>query len=94
METQTNVPQVSSALNRQNKLEYIKLQDWLVNFLKYGFLIFLTLSFMLPLYWMGSSAIKSDSQVYTVPPIWFPIPAHWENFYNAWTSYNFNLWGF
>jgi ABC-type glycerol-3-phosphate transport system permease component len=39
---------------------------------------------------MVSSALKDDSQVYTVPPIWIPNPAHWENFPNAWGTYDFN----
>ena len=49
---------------------------------------------MLPLIWMATSAVKNDSQVYTIPPVWIPNPALWENFYNAWTTYNFNLYMF
>lgn len=61
---------------------------------KYLLLFLLAFSFLLPFIWMVTSAVKNDSQVYTVPPVWFPIPAMWENFWNAWTSYNFNLYVF
>jgi len=57
---------------------------------RYILLITLTISFFLPFYWMMSSALKNDSQVYTVPPIWVPIPAHWNNFGDAWKVRNFN----
>jgi len=51
---------------------------------KYVILLTLAASFALPFFWMVTSALKDDSQVYTVPPIWFPSPAHWNNFWNAW----------
>ncbi len=53
-------------------------------------LIILAFSFLLPFYWMASSALKDDSQVYTVPPVWIPNPAHWNNFPDAWLQYDFN----
>jgi len=43
---------------------------------------------------MASSALKDDNQVYTVPPVWIPIPAHIINFWNAWNVQNFNLFAF
>lgn len=63
----------------------------LLELLKYTVLIVLAVSFILPFYWMLSSAVKNDAQVYTVPPVWFPSPQFWENFWNAWNSENFNL---
>ncbi len=60
--------------------------------LRYVILIGLAVSFVMPFYWMMSSAVKDDNQVYTVPPIWFPHPIFVENFWNAWTSETFNLW--
>jgi len=65
---------------------------WVVTTLKYVVLITLAASFLLPFYWMASSALKDDSQIYTVPPVWIPIPAHWENYWNAWQTYDFNLY--
>jgi len=38
--------------------------------------------------------LKNDAQVYVVPPIWFPSPAYWENFANAWASQPFNQYVF
>ena len=61
-----------------------------VEVLKYGALIFITFLFAFPLFWMVSSALKSDPQVYTLPPIWIPIPWHPENFLNGWTRLDFN----
>ncbi len=62
--------------------------------LQYAVLLILSFTYILPLVWMAVSALKVDSQVYTIPPIWIPIPTHWNNFVDAWTSYNFNLYVF
>ncbi len=59
-------------------------QTFLLEFAKYAILIPLTISFAFPLYWMISSALKVDSQVFTVPPILLPYPIHPENFIEGW----------
>lgn len=66
----------------------------IVSLLKYLLLTTLAFSFILPLFWMASSAMKDDTQVYTVPPVWIPNPAYPENFANAWNTYDFNLYAF
>jgi ABC-type glycerol-3-phosphate transport system permease component len=58
--------------------------------LRYAILLLLAVSFIFPFFWMASSAMKNDDQVFTVPPIWFPNPAYPENFTNAWTLRNYN----
>ena len=73
---------------------WTRVLDFLGHALKYAVLIVLAVSFLLPFYWMVSSAVKDDAQVYVVPPIWFPNPQFWENFWNAWNSETFNLWTF
>jgi len=64
------------------------------SFLKYAILLILGASYLLPFYWMASSALKNDAQVYTVPPVWYPVPAHWNNLWDGWNLYNFNLYLF
>lgn len=73
------------AISRQDTLAH-----WGIQFVKYLVLIFLSVSFILPFFWMVTSAVKNDAQVFTIPPVWIPIPAHWENYWNAWNTYNFN----
>jgi ABC-type glycerol-3-phosphate transport system permease component len=62
--------------------------------LKYVILIALAVSCVFPFYWMFTSAVKDDSQVYTIPPVLLPIPAHWNNFIDAWTHNNFTQYAF
>ncbi|HBX69112.1 MAG TPA: sugar ABC transporter ATP-binding protein [Chloroflexi bacterium] len=57
--------------------------------LKYSALFFITFIFAFPLFWMVTSALKSDPQIYTLPPIWIPIPAHFYNFMDGWTRLDF-----
>jgi multiple sugar transport system permease protein len=57
--------------------------------LKYAMLFFITFVFAFPLFWMVTSALKSDPQIYTLPPIWIPIPAHFYNFIDGWNRLDF-----
>ena len=61
---------------------------------RYAILIALGASFLLPFYWMASSAMKDDNQIFTVPPRWIPSPAYIGNFFQAWQVQNFNLFAF
>ncbi|MBM4461296.1 MAG: carbohydrate ABC transporter permease [Chloroflexi bacterium] len=63
-------------------------------FAKYAVLIALAASYAFPLYWMISSALKDDPQVYRIPPVLVPNPAFWNNFLDAWRSDNFTLYTF
>jgi ABC-type glycerol-3-phosphate transport system permease component len=81
----------SSEMERLRKLTPL---GWAHEILKYILLIVLTITYVLPFFWMVSSALKDDNQVYVVPPIWIPNPAFWENFKNAWNSQPFNLYLF
>lgn len=60
----------------------------------YGLLLVLAVSYFLPFYWMFSSALKDDVQVFRVPPVWVPSPAFWRNFWDAWNADTFNLYLF
>lgn len=94
MATQTQtVSQMSTAqlerTERLNRLRKMGVAAWSAEIAKYATLVILAVSFLLPFYWMISSAVKDDNQVYTVPPVWFPSPMYIENFWNAWMSEDF-----
>ena len=42
--------------------------------------------FILPLFWLLSTALKAPEQVYVYPPQWIPNPIRLENFREAWTA--------
>ena len=63
----------------------------LIDVLKYTVLVLLAVTWLFPFYWMFTSALKDDTQVYTIPPVLIPSPAWWGNFYDAWTRNNFTL---
>jgi ABC-type glycerol-3-phosphate transport system permease component len=55
----------------------------------YALLVVLSLIFLLPFIWMISTSLKTDPQVYRVPPIWIPNPVRWANYPEALTSLPF-----
>ena len=50
--------------------------------LVYGTLSLGAVSFLLPSYWIISTALKADFQIF-YPPQWMPNPVVWENFKRA-----------
>jgi ABC-type glycerol-3-phosphate transport system permease component len=54
--------------------------------------IILGLVFALPFIWMLSTSLKTDPQVYHVPPIWLPNPLRWANYPEALTYVPFGLY--
>ncbi|MFW5835920.1 MAG: carbohydrate ABC transporter permease [bacterium] len=47
----------------------------------------LAVAFMLPFFWMLSTALKTTSQVFRLPPEWIPNPINLRTFNEAWTDF-------
>ena len=52
---------------------------------RYVLLIFVGLLFIAPAYWMLSSALKPNYEIFALPPVWWPSSPRWENFKEALT---------
>lgn len=63
-----------------------RLRAWLVTALVWG----VALLFLIPLLWMVSSSLKSNYQIFEVPPRWMPDPPRWENYREALTMLPFD----
>jgi multiple sugar transport system permease protein len=50
---------------------------------KHALLIIVSIVFLVPFYWMLSSALKDNNQIFAFEPQWWPNPVHWENFATA-----------
>lgn len=52
----------------------------------YVLLGFVFATFAVPIYWLFSSALKPENEIYTFPLTWVPSSLEWSNFAEAWTS--------
>jgi ABC-type glycerol-3-phosphate transport system permease component len=52
----------------------------------YTLLIILSLIFLFPLFWMITTALKPESQIFLWPPRWIPDPPVWQNFVDAFSN--------
>ncbi|TAK26283.1 MAG: carbohydrate ABC transporter permease [Chloroflexota bacterium] len=52
-------------------------------FLVYATLVFLSAIFLVPLFWIVSTSLKEQGQVFVFPPQWLPDPWMWENYPEA-----------
>ena len=57
--------------------------EWIGRVVLYCGVVILSLLFALPLLWMVSTSLKTDPQVYHVPPIWIPNPVRFRNYYEV-----------
>jgi multiple sugar transport system permease protein len=54
-------------------------------------LCILSIIMLLPVLWMLSIALKSNNDIYRIPPQFFPDQFHWENFVQGFKEVNFGL---
>ena len=58
-------------------------QDAISKSYAYIIILILSIPFIVPLFWLISTALKTPAQVYQSPPVWIPTPIRWENFSDA-----------
>jgi multiple sugar transport system permease protein len=81
----------SSALDQQITLQAgrsrtrRKIRELIASLLKHGALILFGAVFVLPLFWMVTSALKPDAEMFLLPPKWIPSRFEWNRFYEAYT---------
>ncbi|MGC0250348.1 carbohydrate ABC transporter permease [Pseudactinotalea sp. Z1748] len=61
-----------------------------VTILFYALLAVVLAIFVVPVYWLFSSAIKPEWEIYTYPLQWIPTTFEWENFVRAWNAVPFD----
>jgi ABC-type glycerol-3-phosphate transport system permease component len=54
-----------------------KIAVWLI-------LVLGSVTMLLPIFWMFSTALKTEATVFATPPIWIPLHPLWKNFVDAW----------
>jgi multiple sugar transport system permease protein/sn-glycerol 3-phosphate transport system permease protein len=60
--------------------------------LTYMLLIGGAIVIMVPFFWMISTSLKKQWDVYLFPPVWIPNPPQWQNYVQALTVYPFYLY--
>jgi multiple sugar transport system permease protein len=58
----------------------------------YATLTILAITMIFPFYWMVSSSLKTEVEIFRVPPKWIPIPPMWSNYDYVFTVVNFGLY--
>jgi ABC-type glycerol-3-phosphate transport system permease component len=56
------------------------------NIIVYSLLIVLSLVFIFPFFWMLTSSLKANDQIFMWPPQWIPHPVVWQNYVDAFSN--------
>lgn len=83
VEAATSAPVQRTGSIKRQKLDYGEVAR---KTLVYGLLILLSLTFLFPLFWMITSALKPEGQIFVWPPQWIPNPILWSNFQKAFSN--------
>lgn len=51
----------------------------------YALLAFGALAVLVPLFWMVSTSLKQEADLFILPPQIWPVPANWRNYVDVWT---------
>jgi len=68
--------------NRQFKFNFLSIGLYILTLL-------LCVTMLSPLFWVITTALKGNNDIYKVPPEFFPKEFHWENFPKSWEAINF-----
>jgi multiple sugar transport system permease protein len=60
-----------------------RFNDLMRNIVVYSLLLLLSIVFLFPFYWMVSTALKAEHNVFIWPPQWIPDPFMWSTFREA-----------
>lgn len=60
------------------------------DFLAYLVITFIAVIILIPFFWMLSTALKQNADIFAWPPQFIPKPALWKNFIDAWNAVPFN----
>ena len=52
--------------------------------------IALAIVVLVPFFWMLSTALQADGDIFAWPPVWIPDPPMWHNFVDAWLAMPFD----
>jgi ABC-type glycerol-3-phosphate transport system permease component len=92
MATQT-VPQSSQAAGKP--ASFLQSRRTLAGInaaVSYLLLVIGSVLILIPVFWMVSSALKPDYQIFVFPPQWIPNPVQWQNFPEALTALPFHIY--
>jgi multiple sugar transport system permease protein len=65
---------------------------WTGRIAAYTFMTALSLVFAIPLFWMLSTSLKNQTQIFIYPPKWIPNPMQWDNFAEVFRQVPFALY--
>jgi multiple sugar transport system permease protein len=67
-------------------------QEMLRKIIAYVLLVVGSIMVLIPFFWMVSSALKPNYQIFVFPPKWIPEPIQWDNFWKSMTALPFDIY--
>jgi len=70
----------------------VRARRFAVRILRHLIVITLAVPFVVPFFWMVTTSLKTDSQVFARPPVWIPHPVDFSPYVKGWTGMHFTLY--
>jgi ABC-type glycerol-3-phosphate transport system permease component len=75
---------LQQASSRTGLAQSRSVRDGVRKAIAYLLLLAFSVPFIVPIFWVLSTSLKTPEQVYVSPPQWIPDPVRWQNFVEAW----------
>lgn len=72
------------------RIHSMKKRKAISDIITYIVIVALAIMILIPFFWMLSTALKPNADIFAWPPEWIPHPALWDNFVKAWKALPFS----
>lgn len=80
MNLQTTLQPSPSSAVQVSWLQRQSSKDRITRWIAYVICTTIGIAYVFPLYWMVTTALKTDAEIFLFPPTWWPQDAQWQNF--------------
>jgi multiple sugar transport system permease protein len=80
---QTTIPAAPLAVPERRRVSRRKTKGGFSRIALYAAMILLSLIFLMPLFWLVTTSLKEQGDVFASPPVWFPETPQWGNYAEA-----------
>lgn len=81
VETTTSITVYRDPLARRRQIQHV-----MGRIIIYTLLLLGAALILIPVFWMVSTSLKTEKQLFNYPPEWLPNPVEVENYWDAWTQ--------
>lgn len=78
--------ELARGTRQEKSRKFVPLSERVSRIVRYILLAVISLAMAFPFYWMVTSGLKTNDEIWQFPPTFWPESIHWSNYADAWNS--------